>query len=56
MNWKAKYIEVEVCDGTQWSIEIITDERKISKHGDNKFPEEWNIFCELIRDITNRAF
>ena len=56
LNWKARYIEPEICDGTQWSIEIITDDRKISKHGDNKFPEEWDIFCKLIRDITKRAF
>jgi len=25
LNWKAKYVEPGVCDGTQWSVEIITD-------------------------------
>ena len=32
LNWKAKYIEPEVCDGTQWSVEIMADGRTIKKH------------------------
>lgn len=56
LNWKAKYIEPEVCDGTQWSVEIITDGQSIKKHGDNKFPEEWDMFCKFIRNIINNKF
>lgn len=56
LNWKAKYIETSVCDGTHWSIEILTDVRSIKKYGDNMFPEEWELFCRLIRRITNRRF
>lgn len=29
LNWKAKYIEAGVCDGTHWSVEIFTVERTI---------------------------
>src|SRR5690554_2209688 len=25
LNWKSKYIEPGICDGTQWSVEIIRD-------------------------------
>jgi hypothetical protein len=56
LNWKAKYIEPGVLDGTQWSVEIIRDERNISKRGDNKFPDEWDVFCKLIRKITGKSF
>lgn len=56
LNWKAKYIEPGVCDGTQWSVEIIIDGRSTKKRGDNKFPEEWDMFCKLIREITNKKF
>jgi len=56
LNWKAKYIEPEVCDGTQWSVEIMADGRTIKKHGDNKFPKEWDMFCKIIREITNKKF
>ena len=56
LNWKTKYIETGVCDGTQWSVEILTDGRSIKKYGDNKYPLEWESFCKLIRKITNRKF
>lgn len=56
LNWKAKYIEPGVCDGTQWRIEIITTDRIIKKYGDNKFPDEWDMFCSLVRDVTNKKF
>lgn len=56
LNWKAKYIAPGMCDGTHWSVEILTDGRSIKKYGDNRFPEEWDMFCRLIRQITNRKF
>ncbi|QQZ09019.1 hypothetical protein [Heyndrickxia vini] len=56
LNWKAKYIEPGVLDGTLWSVEIIREGRNISKQGDNKFPDEWDAFCKLIRKITGKNF
>ena len=56
LNWKAKYIEAGVCDGTHWSVEIFTAERIIKKYGDNMFPLEWELFCKSIGRITNRKF
>lgn len=56
LNWKAKYTEVGVCDGTHWSVEIFTVERTIKKYGDNRFPQEWELFCKAIGRITNRKF
>ena len=56
LNWKAKYTEAGVCDGTHWSVEIVTVERTIKKYGDNMFPLEWELFCKAIGRITNRKF
>lgn len=56
LNWKSRYVETCVCDGTQWSVEILTNGRSIKKYGDNMFPEEWESFCSLIRQITNRKY
>jgi hypothetical protein len=56
LNWKAKYLEPDVLDGTQWSVEIIRDGRNIIKHGSNKFPNEWDTFCDIIRGITGKSF
>ncbi len=56
LDWKAKYIEPGILDGTHWSVEIIRDGRNINKHGDNKFPDEWDAFCKLIRKISGKNF
>lgn len=56
LNWKSKYIESGICDGTQWSLEIIKSGRKIKKYGDNKFPDEWDQFCRLIKRISGKNF
>jgi hypothetical protein len=56
LNWKANYIDPGVLDGTQWSVEIQTDERMIRKSGSNRYPRTWNKFCSLIEKITGKAF
>ena len=56
LDWKAKYIEPGILDGTHWSVEIIRDGRNINKHGDNQYPDEWDDFCKLIRRVTGQKF
>lgn len=56
LNWKSKYIEPGVCDGTQWEIEIIKEDRNVKKYGDNKFPKDWDEFCEIIKRISGKKF
>ena len=56
LNWKSKYIEPNVCDGTQWSVEIIRNGRNIKIYGSNKFPDEWDEFCETISRLTGNEF
>ncbi|WP_075979941.1 hypothetical protein [Bacillus massilinigeriensis] len=56
LDWEAKYIEPGVLDGTNWSVEVIRDVRNIKKHGDNKFPDDWDGFCKLISRITGKKF
>lgn len=56
LNWKSKYIEPGVCDGTHWRVEIIRNGRNVRKYGDNKFPEEWDIFYSSIKKLVNKQF
>ena len=56
LDWKVKYVEPGVLDGTHWSVEIQLDGRKVKKQGDNQFPEEWTAFCRLMRRISRRRF
>ena len=56
LDWKGEYIESDICDGTQWHVEIIRVGRSIKKVGDNKFPDEWDFFCKSIARITGKQF
>ncbi|MBU5314484.1 hypothetical protein KQI38_20885 [Tissierella carlieri] len=47
VNWKDKYIDKDVCDGTQWEILIRFPKRnKIKKHGSNEYPPYWSKFIK----------
>jgi len=56
LNWKSKYENPGVCDGTQWSVEFKRDGRSIRKSGDNNFPENWDEFCRLVRRVSGKPF
>ena len=56
LNWKLKYIEPDVLDGTQWSLEIIKKDRNIKKYGINKFPNQWEDFIGLISKVSGKNF
>lgn len=56
LNWKREYIEPGVLDGTSWSVELIRDGRNIKKYGENKYPDDWDDFCKLVRKITGKSF
>ncbi|MFT9495884.1 hypothetical protein [Anaerosolibacter sp.] len=56
LDWKAKYLDMDICDGTQWSVEIITSEKTIKKYGSNQFPKGWGLFCRGIRRISGKPF
>lgn len=56
LNWRSKYLDLDVCDGTQWGVELLRDGRTIKKYGDNMFPDEWEEFCRLIERISGNSF
>ncbi|MBP3951936.1 hypothetical protein [Bacillus suaedae] len=56
LNWKREYIEPGVLDGTSWSVELIREGRNLKRSGANKFPEEWDDFCKLVRRMTGKRF
>ena len=53
LNWKSKYIDPDVCDGTQWNLVITTDKKKIKKYGSNEFPKQWDNFCAMVKAIRD---
>src|SRR5699024_8869266 len=56
LNWKRRYEEPDVLDGTQWEVEIIRENRNLKRSGSNKFPAEWESVCVLIRTISGSEY
>jgi hypothetical protein len=47
-RWR-KYYFTGICDGTQWSIEIVTDDIKIDFGGSNAYPHNFVDFLRVFR-------
>lgn len=56
VNWKEKYIDRDVCDGTQWEIIIRFPKRnKIKRYGSNEYPPYWSKFIKTMKAYTGEA-
>lgn len=52
-NWKDKYYDNDVCDGTQWELIIrLQNRNKIRKSGSNEYPLYWNRFIKIMKKYT----
>ena len=55
LNWKRRYDDNDILDGTQWEIVLVRDGRNIIRSGSNDYPKEWENFCKIISDVSGRA-
>ncbi len=52
-EWKKKYVDPEVMDGTQWTLKIkMTGGRKRTYEGDNDYPPYWRGLLNLLREVS----
>jgi hypothetical protein len=56
LDWKRRYENPGVLDGTGWQVEILREGRNLVKSGDNAFPDKWDAFCSSIGKIAGRKF
>lgn len=54
LEWKAKYVHPDILDGEQWSLELVTEMRTIRKHGSNKYPRDWGLFCYWVDTLLKK--
>jgi hypothetical protein len=51
-DWKKRYVNLNVLDGTQWELEITFIDRKPLKcHGSNMFPPHWKKLLKVIKKL-----
>ena len=52
-EWKKKYEDSGVLDGTQWSLEIeLTNRRIRSYHGSNAYPPYWRELLKIFKEFA----
>lgn len=54
-EWKDKYVDPHILDGTQWHLDIIlTGDRTISYLGCNAYPPQWGELSEILGNIAGK--
>ena len=49
LNWKNKYDNNNILDGTQWKLEMeFKDLPKFESYGSNEYPSNWKMFLSII--------
>lgn len=56
LQWRRSYFDPHILDGTSWKIDIVREKRTLKRSGRNKFPAEWEVFCNLIYNLTGDQF
>lgn len=50
IDWKRRYVDKTVLDGTQWELEVIFENgTTIKRHGSNKYPPHWDKLLRFFR-------
>ena len=50
-NWKERYPNPGICDGTIWRIEIEHEGRSITSRGDNAYTKRFSAFLEAVSGL-----
>ncbi|MBI1390956.1 MAG: hypothetical protein GC154_21200 [bacterium] len=50
-QWRRKYTDNDILDGTQWKLDIDKDGQKISVYGSNEFPESFQDFTDALNSL-----
>jgi hypothetical protein len=51
-RWKKRY-DSEILDGTQWELKAKGKSFNINSSGSNAYPENFNVFLELLNKVIN---
>lgn len=51
-DWKKRYVDQHVVDGTQWELEVsFVDSKPIKVYGNNKYPVHWGKFIKTVNTL-----
>jgi len=51
-RWKKEYVDPDVLDGTQWSLQITKGASMLKCHGSNDYPSEFDAFVAAVNKLA----
>ena len=52
-NWEPTYYQVDMCDGSQWELELAMGGKTVKSYGTNKTPENFDLFKEALSELLS---
>lgn len=48
LNWKRKYLNSNILDGTMWTVNVLTKTKEWQIYGENHYPKMWSEFYKEL--------
>ena len=52
-DWEASYHRTDMCDGSQWEIQLAIDDKSVKSYGSGLFPEKFDQFKEALGQLLS---
>ncbi len=52
-NWQESYYQMDMCDGSQWELQLAMGDKTVKSYGSNKIPENFDQFKEALNELLS---
>jgi len=52
-EWEASYHQLDMCDGSQWELQMTMGDKSVKSYGSNKLPENFDQFKEELAKLLS---
>jgi hypothetical protein len=50
-DWEASYHRMDMCDGSQWELQLAVGDKGVKSYGSGLFPEKFDQFKEALGEL-----
>ena len=52
-DWEASYHQMDMCDGSQWELQMTMGDKSVKSYGSNKLPKNFDQFKEALTELLS---
>ena len=53
-DWKASYHRTDMCEGSQWELQLAIGDKNVKSYGSGLFPEKFDQFKEALGKLLSK--